>query len=201
MPPTRRSSASTSSFTANIGRRPALADRAFPDRRPGRHPAPRAGRDHRLDAADAPDQRPADGRKAARPEPACGRLCVAVGAQDRARSWPSVRTFPVESPNPFPGLSAAISRQDINGQPPGGWIPSERLTFAQALDAYTRGAAYAGSPRTGSARSNPANGPISSSSTAIRPRSTRRAWRGRRCSRPGSRGRRCGSARLALQRD
>lgn len=52
--------------------------------------------------------------------------------------------FPVESPNPFPGLSAAISRQDINGQPPGGWIPSERLTFGQALDAYTRGAAYAG---------------------------------------------------------
>jgi predicted amidohydrolase YtcJ len=52
--------------------------------------------------------------------------------------------FPVESPNPFPGLSAAISRQDINGQPPGGWIPSERLTFAQALSAYTRGSAYAG---------------------------------------------------------
>ena len=52
--------------------------------------------------------------------------------------------FPVELPNPFPGLSAAISRQDMNGQPPGGWIPSERLTFAQALDAYTRGAAYAG---------------------------------------------------------
>jgi predicted amidohydrolase YtcJ len=52
--------------------------------------------------------------------------------------------FPVESPNPFPGLSAAVSRQDINGQPPGGWIPSERLSFAQALSAYTRGSAYAG---------------------------------------------------------
>jgi predicted amidohydrolase YtcJ len=52
--------------------------------------------------------------------------------------------FPVESPNPFPGLSAAVSRQDMNGQPPGGWIPSERLTFEQALSAYTRGAAYAG---------------------------------------------------------
>ena len=52
--------------------------------------------------------------------------------------------FPVELPNPFPGLSAAISRQDVNGQPLGGWIPEERLTFAQALDAYTRGAAYAG---------------------------------------------------------
>ena len=52
--------------------------------------------------------------------------------------------FPVESPNPFPGLSAAVSRQDLQGQPPGGWIPSERLTFAQALGAFTRGAAYAG---------------------------------------------------------
>ena len=52
--------------------------------------------------------------------------------------------FPVESPNPFPGLSAAVSRQDVNGEPAGGWIPSERLTFAQALGAYTRGAAYAG---------------------------------------------------------
>jgi predicted amidohydrolase YtcJ len=52
--------------------------------------------------------------------------------------------FPVESPNPFPGLSAAISRQDMEGQPPGGWIPSERLTFAEALGAFTRGAAYAG---------------------------------------------------------
>jgi hypothetical protein len=52
--------------------------------------------------------------------------------------------FPVESPNPFPGLSAAVSRQDMKGQPPGGWVPAERLTFAQALGAYTRGAAYAG---------------------------------------------------------
>jgi predicted amidohydrolase YtcJ len=52
--------------------------------------------------------------------------------------------FPVESPNPFPGLAAAISRQDMEGQPPGGWIPSERLTFEQALDGFTRNAAYAG---------------------------------------------------------
>jgi len=50
----------------------------------------------------------------------------------------------VESPNPFPGLAAAISRQDIQGQPPGGWFPDQRLSFGQALRAYTRGAAYAG---------------------------------------------------------
>lgn len=52
--------------------------------------------------------------------------------------------FPVESPDPFPGLSAAISRQDIDGQPPGGWFPDERVTLGEALQAYTRGAAYAG---------------------------------------------------------
>ncbi|MEO6198333.1 MAG: amidohydrolase, partial [Sphingomicrobium sp.] len=40
--------------------------------------------------------------------------------------------FPVESPNPFPGLSAAISRQDMNGEPPGGWLPGERITLGQA---------------------------------------------------------------------
>ena len=52
--------------------------------------------------------------------------------------------FPVESPNPFPGLSAAISRSDPNGQPPGGWRPQERMTLPEALAGFTRWAAYAG---------------------------------------------------------
>jgi predicted amidohydrolase YtcJ len=52
--------------------------------------------------------------------------------------------YPVESPNPFPGLSAAVSRQDSNGQPLGGWIPEERISFEQALSGFTRQAAYAG---------------------------------------------------------
>jgi hypothetical protein len=52
--------------------------------------------------------------------------------------------FPVESPNPFPGLAAAISRQDPSGQPEGGWLPEQRVTLEQALAAFTRGAAYAG---------------------------------------------------------
>ncbi|MBA3576299.1 MAG: amidohydrolase [Sphingomonas sp.] len=52
--------------------------------------------------------------------------------------------FPVESPNPFPGLAAAISRQDMQSQPSGGWMPAERLTLGEALRAFTRDAAYAG---------------------------------------------------------
>ena len=52
--------------------------------------------------------------------------------------------FPVESPNPFHGLAAAVSREDAQGQPAGGWRPEERVTFTTALAGFTRDAAYAG---------------------------------------------------------
>jgi hypothetical protein len=51
--------------------------------------------------------------------------------------------FPVESPNPFPGLAVAVTREDAGGQPPSGWLPEQKLSLVQALDAFTRGAAYA----------------------------------------------------------
>ncbi|MEO9634875.1 MAG: amidohydrolase family protein [Parasphingorhabdus sp.] len=50
---------------------------------------------------------------------------------------------PVESSNPFPGLSAAMTREDAAGQPFGGWMPAERLDRIQAWQAYTNGSAYA----------------------------------------------------------
>ncbi|MBU1700879.1 MAG: amidohydrolase [Candidatus Eisenbacteria bacterium] len=50
---------------------------------------------------------------------------------------------PIESPNPFPGLAAGISRQDADGNPKGGWLPHECLTPAEALGAATTGAAQA----------------------------------------------------------
>jgi predicted amidohydrolase YtcJ len=50
---------------------------------------------------------------------------------------------PVDSPNPFYGMHAAITRQKANGQPdPEGWIPQERISLIEALRAYTTGAAY-----------------------------------------------------------
>lgn len=52
--------------------------------------------------------------------------------------------FPVEPPNPFFGLHAAVTRMDRNGAPPEGWRTREKLTMVQAFDAFTRGAAYAG---------------------------------------------------------
>ena len=51
---------------------------------------------------------------------------------------------PVEAPDPFAGLAAAISRTDAQGQPPGGWRPEEAVHRATALAAYTAGGAYAG---------------------------------------------------------
>jgi predicted amidohydrolase YtcJ len=52
--------------------------------------------------------------------------------------------YPVESPNPFHGLAAGMSREDAQGRPPGGWLPAQRLTIEQAFAAFTSNAAYAG---------------------------------------------------------
>jgi predicted amidohydrolase YtcJ len=52
--------------------------------------------------------------------------------------------FPVESPNPFHGLAVAVSREDAQGQPPGGWMPEQKVSMAQAFAGFTRGGAYAG---------------------------------------------------------
>lgn len=50
---------------------------------------------------------------------------------------------PVESPNPFLGLHAAVTRQRADGSPSAdGWRSEQKLTLAEALSAYTFGAAY-----------------------------------------------------------
>jgi predicted amidohydrolase YtcJ len=51
---------------------------------------------------------------------------------------------PVETPNPFLGLHAAITRQRADGSPSAeGWYPAQKLTLTEALEAYTLGPAYA----------------------------------------------------------
>ena len=51
--------------------------------------------------------------------------------------------FPVELPNPFHGLYAAVARQDRAGMPDGGWYADQALTRAEALHSFTLAAAYA----------------------------------------------------------
>lgn len=51
--------------------------------------------------------------------------------------------FPVEHPNPFHGLAVAVSREDAEGAPPGGWRAEEKVSLEQAFAAFTTGAAHA----------------------------------------------------------
>lgn len=51
--------------------------------------------------------------------------------------------FPVESANPLLGFFAAVTRQDAEGWPEGGWLPDQRVTREEALHAFTLGAAFA----------------------------------------------------------
>jgi len=51
---------------------------------------------------------------------------------------------PVESPNPFWGLHAAVTRRRADGSPSAdGWYPEQKLTLAEAVEGYTLGPAYA----------------------------------------------------------
>lgn len=49
----------------------------------------------------------------------------------------------VEPLDPRLGLYAAVTREAVTGGPTGGWLPQEKITLEQALDAYTRGSAHA----------------------------------------------------------
>ncbi|HZM88881.1 MAG TPA: amidohydrolase [Blastocatellia bacterium] len=51
--------------------------------------------------------------------------------------------FPGETLNPFYGIYAAVTRQDPQGNPKGGWYPEQRMTLEEALRGYTIEAAYA----------------------------------------------------------
>ncbi len=50
---------------------------------------------------------------------------------------------PVEDANPFIALAAAETRQDPQGNPPGGFLPGQRLSRVEAVRAYTSGNAAA----------------------------------------------------------
>jgi hypothetical protein len=51
--------------------------------------------------------------------------------------------FPVEHVSPLLGLYASITRQDLNGEPAGGFMPDQRITLDEALHAFTAGSAFA----------------------------------------------------------
>jgi hypothetical protein len=49
----------------------------------------------------------------------------------------------VAPPTPLEGIYAAVTRRTLDGEHPDGWVPAQKISVAEALQAYTRGAAYA----------------------------------------------------------
>jgi hypothetical protein len=56
---------------------------------------------------------------------------------------PNGSDFPVERVNPLFSFHAAVSRQDDNSWPPGGWFPEQKMTRDEALKSMTIWPAYA----------------------------------------------------------
>jgi predicted amidohydrolase YtcJ len=80
----------------------------------------------------------------------------AVGAERGGRGWAwhSIQAaggvlafgsdWPVVTLSPWPGLQNAVTRETTEGEPKGGWIPSERISLADAIKGYTLNAAFSG---------------------------------------------------------
>jgi predicted amidohydrolase YtcJ len=49
----------------------------------------------------------------------------------------------VAPPIPLQGIYAAVTRSTVDGKHPNGWVPSQKMTLEEALEAYTINAAYA----------------------------------------------------------
>jgi predicted amidohydrolase YtcJ len=72
----------------------------------------------------------------------------------RAWAWHSIETaggvlafgsdWPVVTINPWQGVQNALTRQTRQGDPPGGFVPKERISLEEAIRGYTLGAAIAG---------------------------------------------------------
>jgi predicted amidohydrolase YtcJ len=133
----------------------------------GSNPAPERGRRHRIEHVETID--PADiarfGKLGviasmqpahATPSPTPGDVwSVNIGDERASRGWmwASIAKaggrlafgsdWPVMTLDPLKGLHVAVTRATPDGLPEGGWIPSERLGLRQAIDAYTRGGAWA----------------------------------------------------------
>jgi len=52
--------------------------------------------------------------------------------------------WPVVTLNPWEGIRTAVTRQTTDGQPKEGFVPSQKLSVPQAVQAYTINAAFAG---------------------------------------------------------
>jgi predicted amidohydrolase YtcJ len=128
--------------------------------------APADGRRHRLEHVETPS--PEDVPRFAKlgvvaslqpvhgmpPEPD-DPWALNLGPERTARGWRSgslLRSgaalafgsdWPVAPLDPLRGIFEAVNRTTVDGEPAGGWLPDEKLSLADAIRAFTSGAAWA----------------------------------------------------------
>ena len=56
----------------------------------------------------------------------------------RSSDWPASISV-----NPIRGIHNAVNRRTVDGKPPEGWLPQQRVSLDTALRGYTENAAYA----------------------------------------------------------
>ena len=134
----------------------------------------------------------------------------AIGPERASRAWPWARLrgggarlafgsdWPVVTIDPWQGLRMLRTRQTLQGTPPGGWLPDERLTLEQAIEGYTIDAALRRPARghRGVARTRQGRRP----DRAVAGHHHGRARRDRQDHRRPDRGRRQSGARCPLKR-
>ena len=62
---------------------------------------------------------------------------------DRGASLAFGTDWDVAPLNPLLGLYAAVTRATLDGKHPDGWVPEQKLSIEEAIEAYTLGSAYA----------------------------------------------------------
>jgi predicted amidohydrolase YtcJ len=130
------------------------------------NPAPEQGRRHRIEHVETPDPddvprfgkldviaslQPSHGEPPDTKDPWASNL----GAARTARGWMSASLlhsgaplafgsdWPVAPLDPLRGIFVAVNRTSPDGKPDGGWLPRERLSLREAINAFTSGAAWA----------------------------------------------------------
>ncbi|GAA1347774.1 amidohydrolase family protein [Arthrobacter roseus] len=62
---------------------------------------------------------------------------------------------PVAPPNPLHGIHAAVTRQNQDNEPNGGWQPGERISVGEAIAGFTIGPAHGSGEETIKGRLRP----------------------------------------------
>src|SRR5262249_40991022 len=63
--------------------------------------------------------------------------------RDAGAKLASGPAWPAAPITPLPAIDAAVNRRTLDGKHPAGWFPEQKISVAEAIEAYTLTSAYA----------------------------------------------------------